>query len=130
MTTLNEAREAIYARWAANWSDPYVFDNEQFKESVPWARFIVRNQLRRQITLGAPGDRVFNDRGLIFIQIFEPGDTGTAVGDGLASTARGIFEGVSFSGIRCFASTTIEVGVEGKWFKRHVSTEFDYEETK
>ncbi len=132
MTTINQAREAIYERFTTQWADetPVVFTNEQADTDGAWVRLTMQNQIRRQKTLGPPGARKFDDRGIIFIQVFEPGDSGTARGDELVALAREIFEGVSFSGVKCFAAPTTEIGPDGKWFRRNVSIGFDYDETK
>jgi hypothetical protein len=133
MTTINEAREAVYERWDTQWGSttPFTFENEDFDTpDVPWARVSVRNQASEQRTLGAPGNRRFRRIASVFVQIFDLVDNGLLTLDGLSQTARTIFEGVSFSGLDFNNVVVRESGTDGKWYQFVVEAFFDYEETK
>lgn len=133
MPTINAAREAVYDRWNTQWgaTTPFTFDNEKFSTpDVPWARLTVRNTQSAQHTLGAVGNRRFRRLASVFVQLYDIVDNGLATLDGLAQTARGIFEGVSFSGLAFNNVVVRESGADGKWFQVVVEAFFDYEETK
>ena len=133
MTTINAAREAIYLRWNTQWgaTTPFTFDNEKFSTpDVPWARLTVRNTASEQRTLGAVGNRRFRRIASVFVQLYDLVDVGLSNLDTLAQTARGIFEGVSFSGLDFTNVIVRESGADGKWFQVVVEAFFDYEETK
>jgi hypothetical protein len=134
VTTLNEAREAIYDRWKAEWdATVFEFDNQSKKlheGSVNFARVTVRNLSSAQETLGAAGQRHFRRRGAVFVQIFTPENKGLKAGDDLAQEAREIFEGVSFDGLDFSGALVRESGADGKWFMHMVEATFDYDEIK
>lgn len=134
MTTLNEARAAVYTRWNAQWgtTTPFQFDNEAFTapDKDPWARVTVRHTTSVQDTLGRPTNRRFRRSAVAFIQLYALVDTGLAALDGLAQTARAIFEGVSFSGLDFNNVVVRETGPDGKWYQVTVEGFFDYDETK
>lgn len=134
--TPNEAREAIYQRWAAQWgtTSPFVFDNETNTTLdagiVAWARVSARNNGGGQETLGPTGHRGYLRRGSVFVQIFTPLNRGMKDSAVLAHQARAIFEGVSFSGIDFNNGQVREVGPDGKWYMTVVEAAFEYYETK
>lgn len=133
MTTMNAAREAVYSRWVAQWgtTSPFTFDNEAFDTpAVAWARVTIRHTGSAQETLGETGNRRFRRSASVFVQLYGLVDRGTSVLDTLATTARGIFEGVSFSGLDFTNAVVRESGNDGKWFQYVVEAFFDYEETK
>lgn len=135
MTTLSEAREAIYQRWATNWgsTSAYCFENQgsSLQEGrTPWAMVFVRHNVSSQQTLGPTGYRRFRRFGSIYVQINTLIDTGLKANDDLAYQAKAVFEGTSFSGLACTDSTVREVGSDGKWYTQLVEVDFDYEETK
>ena len=136
MTTLPEAREAIYNTFNTAWgaTSSFTFDNEKYAKPAtdPWVRVSVRHQFGTQETLGKPGNRRFARFGAVFIQIFTLENTGTEDADTLAATARAIFEGVSLTGTTVrFRDVIIrEEGLDGKWYQTVVEATFEYDETK
>ncbi len=136
MTTLNEAKEAIYLRFNSNFTgvaaDRIAFDNEEFNTptSGEWVRLVVRNIGRLQNTLGKPGNRKFRSTALVLVQVFVDVNTGVKQSDALAKEAANIFEGVSFSGLDFQSAVPRETGPDGKWYQSTVEAEFDYDEIK
>jgi hypothetical protein len=134
--TLNQAREAIYARWVANIpsgiSTNYTFINEKFvaPTDAPWARLSVLHEQGNQDSLGAVGDRKFLRRARVLIQLFNTVDSGLRSLDTLADAARDIFEGVSFSGLHFNSVDIRESGQDGDWYQVIVDAPFFYSETK
>ena len=134
MTTINEARQAIYARFISQWGTQteFTFDNEPFTEPVsdPWVRLAVRNTDGGQETLGQSGNRRYTRDASIFVQVFTLIDTGTQEADTLARIARNIFEGERFSGVFANDGTIREIGPDGKWYQTNVEIAFFYDEIK
>lgn len=140
MTTQAQAREAIYKRFIDAWAaiprtEPVTLDNESFRQPSPsssWIRVSIRHRGAEQETMGPVGSRKFARTGVVFVQVFTPADTGTALSDLLIGLSRDIFEGVSIVGttIRFNGVSTREVGPDGKWYSALVEAPFEYDETK
>lgn len=136
MTTLTEARTAIYTRWIANWLEAdakYHFDNEEFIKptNLPWLRVSVRHRDSNQDTLGRKPNRKYKRDGSILINIFTVPGKGTKVSDSLVQSARTIFEGETFSGVTVDDVSNREIGLtDDKWYMVVVEAFFSYYETK
>lgn len=135
MTTLSEARKAIYTKFINEWgtSTPYTFDNEQFNSETingPWVRLSVRNQLSEQESLGPKGRRKYRREGAIMVQCFALADTGMASLDNVVMAVRTVFEGEKFDGVFVDDTVTREVGPDGRWFMTVVESFFHYNQTK
>ena len=136
MTTLNEAKEAIYLRFTTNFtgvaSNLIAFDNEEFEEpdTGNWVRLVVRSSARLQDTLGQAGNRRFRATASVFVQVYTEANTGVQQSDTLAKEAADIFDAVSFSGLDFQSAVIRETGPDGKWYQSVVEAEFDYDEIK
>jgi len=137
MTTLAEAREAIYQRFVDVWNDEtvYTFDNEDFKtpKRDPWVRLVVRHEGAFQETLGQVGNRRFARVGRVLVQVFTAEDQGTSRSDELVMLATSAFEGVTLasSTVRFSEVSFREVGAgDDKFFQALVDAPFEYDETK
>lgn len=139
MTTLNEAKQAILNRFsamtslaAADWArDNETYDpGDRLTPNAPWARVSIRHTSGAQGSLGRPGNRKFNARGTVFVQIMTTSDSGTSAGDLLAQETRDIFRGTSFDGLRFTNVDIREVPEGGSWWVTLVEAPFDYQETK
>lgn len=140
MTTLAQAREAIYLAfdtvWASGPVSQYTFDNEEFDppQNAAWVRLAVRHNDAGQETLGGTGARKFARKGAAFVQVFTPTKSqGTSEADTLIATARAIFEGTRISGTTLYFKDCVvrESGVvDDHWFMVVLEAEFEYNETK
>ena len=135
MTTLNQARTAIYEEFQTVWgaTTPFTFDNEKYTPpDTEWVRLTVRHTASTQDTLGAQGNRRFERIGSAFVQIFVPTDQGTTRADELATIARETFEGKSLTGttIRFLDVIVRETGVDGQFYVVVVEATFQYDETR
>ena len=137
MTTIDEAREAMYQLFSDGWTPTgfnFTLDNEKFKptQNSPWARFVIRHAAATQDTLGRKGNRKFARFGSAITQIFVPDDAGTSQADDLIKTVQGIFEGERIPGttIRFLDVIPQEIGAEGRWYQTNVNATFEYDETK
>lgn len=140
MTTLSEAREAVYQRFIDNFTgvaaSRITFDNEEFDPdaagtpATSWVRLVVRTLVRPQNTLGKVTNRRFRTTANVMIQVFTPANTGLASADTLAIEAANIFEGISFDGLDFREAVINEIGPDGYWYMTLVESEFDYDEIK
>lgn len=135
MSTINEAREAVYKRWNDLWiATSFVFENETERDlpdgSLPWVRVTVRHTSSVQDTLGPPGARRFRRGASVLVQLYDLANSGMQTLDTLAQSARVIFEGASFSGLDFNNVMTRETGHDGKWSQVVVEAFFDYEEIR
>ena len=137
MTTLIEAREAIYSAYANAGvidSADLTFDNEAFDppDTRSWARLSVRHTFMGQETLGPVGGRKFQRLGTAFVQIFTLSDQGLDAADSLADATVKVFEGVRLPGttVRFLNVLARESGPYGKWYQVVVEANFEYDETR
>ena len=135
MTTLNQARTAIYDEFITDWglTTPFTFDNEAYSPpNTEWVRLSVRHTGSTQDTLGAVGNRRFERVGSVFVQIYVPTDIGTLRMDELATIARETYEGKSLTGttIRFLDVIVRELGVDGQFYQAVVEATFEYDETR
>lgn len=136
MTTIAQAREAIYQEWSDNWTSTSVWtlENERFDEpdeGTDWARVTVRSLPGGQETLGKEGDRKYQRSGSVIIQLFtSAGSGGLATSDAYSRSARDIYEGKSFDGLFFNNGQIREIGPDGKFYQTVVEVFFDYFETK
>lgn len=135
MTSLNDARKAIYDKFVLDYDNDtiFAFDNEDFTpptNSVPYVFLTVKNRVGNQESLGHIGIRKFLREAVVITQVFVPVDTGLSEADRLATKVRDIFEGIRLGGLWFFASDVREIGVTGKFYQYNVESPFNYEETK
>jgi hypothetical protein len=133
MTTLNDARGIIYAAFVAGiGATPFTLDNENYDPPTDavWYRLAVRHADRNQESLGGLGARKFESEGSVFVQCFAPLDSGAALADTLAETARSIFEGKTLTQIRFTSAAVREIGPTDDWYQINVEATFTYTETK
>jgi hypothetical protein len=138
MTTLNQARERIYQQFVTDGGLVHqvtlTFDNDDFDppEGTPWARLSVRHRASTQESLGGVGLRKFERIGAVIVQCFVPLDKGTQAADTLATAARNVFEGKTFTpeAIHFFDVVVREIGPDDAWYQVNVEAFFIYHETK
>jgi hypothetical protein len=141
MTTPNEAREIILARFAEVFDAlspavPYSLDNEAFtppaaSKTARWVRLTVRETLSQQSTLGPATLRRFDRSGLAAVEIYSPIDAGTQGSDELAEVFRDTFEGVTLGGEVFFNDCqVVDLGIEGPWWRVNALASFWFEQRK
>lgn len=98
--------------------------------SLPWVRLSVRELVRRQHTMGAPGNRVFASRAMLIAQIFVPRGEGTDELDALAQEFRELFEGVEADGLT-FYDVQVPGPIDGDpYIQVNAQATFEYHETR
>lgn len=142
MTTWREVQEALYARWAALWVDgavartPTLFDNEAGFDPPegPWAKVEAHGRPGGNGTLGSPGNRKMDRRGVVFIRLREPPGDGVGRLSDLAQHARDVFEncrvpvhGIRFNNVDIGEAALVD---SGRWWGVTIEAPFDFEETK
>lgn len=138
MTTLADARNAVYKRFIDYWDaggspiSAYSLDNEQFDapSDAPWVRLVVRNISGAQETLGRKTNRRYNRQAMIMATVAVPQNTGTDQVDDLSQQLRAIFEGEKFDGIYVNNALVTEGGNVGEWYQMNLDIFFFYEEIK
>ena len=129
------AKELILERLDTGYSTTaYVFQNEKFKPPVDtaWIRFSVFERTSFQQTMGITGNRKFERAGSILVNIFTPLDEGTKESDDIADELRVLFEGVTFTGVRCYNVVARELGPsdDGAWYQQNLEVFYDYDQIK
>lgn len=135
MTTVNEAADAIVRKFLDAWGDtsPVVLDNEdQGQPGTSWVRLSIRHSGANQETLGRTGNRRFERRAKVFVQMFLAQGTGRKTADAWTATVMGIFEGARLPGTSvCFGDVVPnERGPDGEWYAVTVEASFTYDEIK
>jgi hypothetical protein len=134
-----EAIEAIKQRWEDGWealhpADPgdpdhvrYVFEGEPEDAPALWARVTINMTVRNQATMGSEGNRRFDARGVIMVELY--GD----IGQGetplvlLCDDVRKVFEGRrvgSPAEIVMHSGSSRQSTTNGRWLRRMVTVPF------
>jgi len=136
MTTINQARRAVYDEFNDNYSPPYtptvIFGNEaEDTEGLnEWLLLKLMNTDSEQHTLGKVGNRRYRRRGLVFIRIYTIVDDGLRRFDELARAARDIYEGKTVSGVWFTDGIIREIGPIDDKYVGTVSINCSWDETK
>lgn len=134
MTTLAQAREAVYQRFVTQWANrtPFTFENEAYTPPTRTAYIHVSmvNLGPSDSTLGPDGGRKFGRQAVIVGTVRSPTDTGRAVSDGHAKAFLDIFEGRRFGGVAGNQGSIQEQPPAGAWLPTLVLIPCFYEETK
>lgn len=134
MTTLAAAVELVQERFATTWDQidpavPYAAQGEAFEAPAAsaWARLSIQEAASDMIGQGPPGARQWRRDGVATVVIYAPGgDRGRGTLDALLDTARGIFEGLSFSDIHFTAALVGPVSTAGQWLVGSVNARFHF----
>lgn len=124
-----DARQAIEARAAANWTTtPIRFENVPFQESAaPYMALFILDGDGVQISLGTPAVRRWS--GVILMQIFVQPDSGTKLARTYADSLGAIFDGQQFSAgdsgtIRTGIPSIRPIGIQHGWYQVNVTIPF------
>lgn len=138
---LDDAREAVYEVFDAAWSaqtapvPQVVYDNEATQaptDGSAYAEVTMRETKSEQISLGAPGQRLFARWGLVVVRVHAPaGVGGMATPDAYAEVARGALEGKeTTNGVSLFATVVKPIAQDGRYLITSIETQFRYVTTK
>lgn len=140
-----QAIEAMQEAWVSSLSGwpslhpdvPFVLDDEEFQAPATWARFSIVHTVSNQISMGGPGQRRFERRGRIAVQLFGEVNQGSAQLAGFADDVRTLLECKSIivapnDYVRTYAGTTTKPsgGTDGRWAMRLVTIPYWYTETR
>ena len=135
MTTLNEAREIMYAAFVAGWGTKTPVQRELEKKGPrppreAWVRVSMRTLSREQRTMGPVGGRKYTTNALFFVQLMTPLNRGQDQSDNLADAVKDILEGKTLSGVRVGEVTPLESGREDAWNVTTAQATVEYDETR
>ena len=148
LPTFSQARDEIQALFQSAWNanSPAlnggtaprvewdgVSDGTSRDPAKPYAAVFVRHSGSSQATLGRVGQRRFNRRGLVVVQVYTPinNRVGLSLAESFAIIARNAYEGVGTSSGIWFRNTRInEIGPDKSWYRMDVLSEFEYDELK
>lgn len=153
-----QANETILERWDSEWEllhpgsrpDPVIgkpdtsqplcvpwnargesFRPDQLGPPGAWARVVTRHSSASQTTQGRAPSRKFERRGSIYVSVFAPINSGTALITSLADDVRTVFEGLTLGGVLIVgAGRTEEADEDGVWTSSVVILPFRYTETR
>lgn len=99
--------DAVEARLAANWtSTPYFGGNVTGDPPIDGSPYLIVQfpvANGQQITVGAPGNNVYREEGVIRFVLHVQRGQGLSQGLGWADALAAIFRGQKFSGVNCWA---------------------------
>lgn len=134
---IDDAREAIYARFNTAWAarTPVIFERdakpkEPLGLSANYVRLTVHAPAGGQETLGTIGHRRYRRRGIIYLQVFTPDGQGMKQGAIFAEAGRAILEGASFGGVDTINGRIRTIASDGKFEQVHLEVDFEYDEIK
>jgi hypothetical protein len=138
MVTLVDAEQSILARFVANWTGTpasrLIFENEGHStvdaDESPWLRLAIQELTREQITLGAVGQRKYESKCRVFVQVMTPVNSGARKGKELGEQVRSLLEGETFSDLYFYDCSVRGAGSDEKWLMTVVDARFDFWETK
>jgi hypothetical protein len=148
-----QANETILERWDSEWEAlhpgsrppsntalatcvPWNARGESFQPDQlgplgAWARVVTRHSSANQTTQGRAPSRKFERRGSIYVSVFAPINSGTALITSLADDVRTVFEGQTLGGVLIVgAGRTEEADEDGVWTSSVVILPFRYTETR
>ena len=137
-TGFQSVHRIIKTRFNVNWgaTTKIAWDNVDFRPTedttegdslTEWVRVNIRHGEAEQMSMGAVGGRLFRNVGVVVIQIFVVIGGSLDRSMALADIARGIFEGVTDTGVVFRAPSVREVGQSGAWYQVNVTTEFQWD---
>jgi len=116
-----------------NWADETAVvwgddDLAQPAEDVPWVRFNINHADGFQASMGAPGQNMYRQTGIITVQIFQPeGQYGT-IGRDYANQIIDFYHGAQADGVSYSGAQIREVGRDGfGWYQTNVVVTFEYD---
>ena len=137
MTTPNEAKEAILARWVSLYASftIYTFANESFdppNSDTAWVRVTIIPTFAEQSSLGKVANRRFTRQAILAVQSFVPLNTGTQLEDAIAKKVEDNFEGVKIVSpvLWLMTSTRSDLGVDNQWKAGLVEIPYSFQEVK
>ena len=130
-----EARNAIVSRYLTEFNGqfPIAIDNREFEApETPekWTRIAVRFSSGNQSSLGQDGNRKFEKRGLVFIQVFTPSGEGTDNNDSLAKLILDLMDGERLDNLWLFNGRINTIGNDGAYFQQNIILDFTFEEIR
>jgi hypothetical protein len=137
--TESQALEAICNRFATQWpivqpTVPFTLENERLDAPDRWLRVTVQFTSRVQASQNTVGNRRFDSRGNIFVQLFGPVDAGAKGLSDLVQDVRTTFESQSIASggeaVVTYAASRTGNDTDGRWFMSGIVIPFEFHETR
>lgn len=126
------ARTTIQSSFDTAWNSetPIVWDNVEYdSDNSEFVRCTVDYDDGWQASLGGITNRLFRNKGFVFIQIFTSQNQSASRNDALAQIAYDYFV-TPLSGIRFYNPKVKKVGQDGNYYQQNVIVEFEFDQQK
>lgn len=124
------ASQLIEKRLQDNWTDtPIAFDNVEYVPVVgsPFVRLTISQTTSVLKTFATYGEGMYQEFGLIIVQVFTPRNDGTHPNNVLADKIADLFRGWNSGRLFCGTTRIVRIGTEKNWHHANVMIEFYYE---
>lgn len=134
--TVAEARDAMSALVVSLWNTAapgaiLLYDNQRDqhppKNASLWGRLHIKHDDRDRVTLGSGASALFRSVGALYVQVFVPPGSGTAVIEGVASALVAGLQDADVPGIRLYRVRSNDVGPDGTFYQMNVELNFQYD---
>ena len=132
----SEARNEIQKAYLAVFDGqfPIALDNQDFTPpdsshdpSIKWIRLTVVNMSGKQYTLGGRGNRKFQHKGMVTIQVFTPKGSATNTNDTLCQDSLDVFEGERIHpDLWLYDGSVNTAGSFDGWYQQNVDIDFSF----
>lgn len=95
-----------------------------------WARIDIKDNLRSQETLGGVGQRRFENKGIVIVEVYTPSFSGRTLADTLSALVRDAYEGINVGSLWFRNARTVPAAPDGFWNHTNVIAEFIWDEVK
>lgn len=123
--SIDLVRENVFERFRLNYSKTEIgYENKKFTpvSGTAWVRISIQEADSNLAGLGSK--RLFRNIGIISVQVFTAIGEGTKEANEIAESILGIFNGVSFDGITCRATSIDRVGETNGWYQLNATTPY------
>lgn len=130
-----DIERAVVSRMRDNWIEtPLAIDNDEYEPDgsvAAWVRLAVRHGSSINAALGAAivaGPGMVRRPGQVIVQVFVRRKAGATRAQELADLVSDLFQNRTFSGVRCYETSSITVGERNGWFQLNAQTFFAFDE--
>jgi len=136
-----QAIELISATFAAQWPTlsgqvPFALENRSRPSADTFAALTTVTSTSDQRTMGGVGTRFVERQGWVVVKLWGPAGAGRLGLATLTEAVRGIFEMKALPAVdggeplSTYATATMAIGTDGRWFMQLARTPFSFFETK
>lgn len=137
MTTRQDIEQAFKTTFETAWlvspgvyQTEYTIENVDLAAAAEWTRMSISDARGRQETMASTGNRSFERRGTLVVEIHVQRDEGTRRGNVLSRLIVAAFEAKTIAGAILREATVTHLGEFRQWHKVEVRVPFAYYERK